>query len=163
MNSCQEINLEDLTQIVAVPLENIPASDPQSAANSLSPTIREQDFQYPLTGAVTIGARAAVSGGELIPIKRDTGKAKDSGSDAVSGRLHTVTVTAEADDRDGSTWAPLLQLERGAYHLLLTFRGGQRAFVSATRDTYLCQTERDSGKTTVTFRIYNIMGMQLLV
>ena len=171
MNNCSEFVLDDLMAITAVPAVNIPASLPTSPANSLSPTISASGFSPSLTGSITIGQKPAVQGGALVPIKRFTGKAKDDESDSVAGRLHTVSVTCEVDGRDSSAdsggrriWDYLLQLERGTYHLLLTFRDGvTRAFVSASEDTYLFNAERDGSKTTVTFRIQNLMGIQLIV
>ena len=116
-----------------------------------------------LSGSITIGLHPATPGGTLIPIMRKSGKAKDDESDSVAGRLHTVTVTCEADDRDSDVWNDLLTLERTPSHLLLTFRDNTRAFVAATQDTYLCTTERDGSKTSVTLRIQNLMGIQPLV
>ena len=94
---------------------------------------------------------------------RKSGKAKDDENDSVAGRLHTVTVTCEADDRDSDVWNHLLTLERTPSHLLLTFRDSTRAFVSATEDTYLCNVECDGSKTSITLRVQNLMGIQLLV
>lgn len=115
-----------------------------------------------MTGAITIGLQPASSGGMLIPIIHTTGKAKDDESDSVAGRMHTVNVTCRVDDRDSETWDYLLRLERTPRHLLLTFRDLSRGFVSATRDTYLCNVERDGAKTNVTFRIQCLMGIQLI-
>lgn len=163
MNSCREYALDDLTAVTAIPIGNIAASDPASAVNSLTPTIRSASFSPSLAGAITIGTLPAMQGGDLIPIRRGTGKAKDDESDSVAGRGHTVTVSCEVDDRDGAVWAPLLTLERSPRHLILTFRGGARAFVSATQDSYLCTVERDGAKTSVQFRVQNLMGIQLIV
>lgn len=162
MNNCREFELDDLMAVTAIPVADIPAGDPASPANCLAPTIDAEGFSPVLTHAIVIGMQPATAGGILIPIRRRTGKAKDDESDSVSGRLHTVSVTCEVDDRDGSVWSPLLTLERTPRHLLLTFRGGTQAFVAATEDTYLCNVERDGAKTTVTFRIQDIMGIQLL-
>ena len=155
--SCKEYQLDDLMAITAVPVANISASDPSSPVNRIGATV--PSFSPSLAGAITIGLHP----GADIPIVRDTGKAKDDESDSVAGRLHTVAVTCEVDDRDGAVWAPLLTLERSQRHLLLTFRGGARAFVSATRDTYICTVERNGAKTSVSFRIQNLMGIQLMV
>ena len=171
MTDCREYILDDLTAITVIPLSNIPAGDPLSAANSLAPYISADGFSPSLAGAVTIGRQPAQAGGALVPIVKDTGKVKDDEGDSVAGRLHTVTVTCEADDRgqapDGSgrrVYDYLLALERTPGHLLLTLRDGRtKAFVSATRDTYTCETERDGSKTAVTFRIQNIMGIQFIV
>lgn len=163
MINCSEYILDDVMAITAIPVEDIPASNPSSPANSLEPTIAGTGFNPTLTHAVTIGMQPATAGGVLIPIKRMTGKAKDSEDDSVAGRTHTVSVNCEVDDRDAGIWAHLLTLERTPSHLVLTFRDGQRAFVSATEDTYRCTTERDGAKTTVTFRIQNFMGIQMLV
>lgn len=163
MTNCSEFNLDDLMEITAIPLSGIPAGDISSPANILAPTIQRSAFHPTLTGAIVIGQQAAVQGGALIPIKRNTGKAKDDESDAVSGRDHTVAVTCEADDRNGGVWGDLLLLERTPRHLLLTFRNGTQGFVSATEDTYLCTVERDGAKTSVAFKIQNLMGIQLLV
>ena len=165
MNDCKEFVLDDLMAITAIPVDDIPARDLLSPANNLAPVMENDDLSpYPLADAITIGLKPAVSGGALVPIKRFTGKAKDDEGDSVAGRLHTVSVSCEVDDRDNSVWNHLLTLERGAHHLLLTFRDGvTRAFVCASQDTYLCNAERDGSKTTVTFRIQCLMGIQLIV
>jgi len=192
MNGCLEFLLDDLTAVTAIPVGNIPAASAGSVANCLAPTVPSAPFvpevpdlsgggsgsQEPggggttvrpgtvpnpvYAGAITVGMRAPADGVTLVPIRRGTGRAKDDEGDGTAGRLHTVTVTVEADDRDAAAWAALLALERTPRHLLLTFRGGARAFVSATRDTYLCTVERDGSKTSVQFRVQDLMGIQLL-
>lgn len=112
--------------------------------------------------AITIGLKPIDSGVTLIPIKRDTGKAKDDPSDSVAGRGHTVTVNCEVDERGGELWANQLILERTAHHLILTFRDGDKGFVAATEDTYICNVSRDGAKVNVSFRIHNLMGIQIL-
>lgn len=161
-STCKEFVLDDLMAITAIPIENIPATAIDSVANRLTPTIAGSGFAPSLTRAITIGMQPAEAGGILIPIRRFTGKAKDDESDSVAGRLHTVTVTCEVDDREAEVWDHLLTLERTCRHLLLTFRDNSRAFVSSTQDTYLCNVERDGSKTTVTFRIQCLMGIQLI-
>lgn len=162
MPNCKEFILDDVMAITAIPLANIPASSISSPVNQLTPTLPNSSISTSmLSGSITIGLQPATPGGTLIPIMRKSGKAKDDESDSVAGRLHTVTVTCEADDRDPSAWNHLLALERTPSHLLLTFRGGQSAFVSATEDTYLCNIERDGAKTSVAFKIQNLMGIQL--
>lgn len=164
MPNCKEFILDDVMAITAIPLANISASSITSPVNQLSPTLPSSTIvPSMLSGSITIGLQPAVLGGTLIPIMRKSGKAKDDESDSVAGRLHTVTVTCEADDRDSDMWNHLLALERTPSHLLLTFRDNTRAFVSATEDTYLCNVERDGSKTSITLRIQNLMGIQLLV
>lgn len=162
MSNCKEFVLDDVMAITAIPLANISTALPASPANSLTPTINSSGFNPSLTNAITIGMQPATSGGTLIPIIRTTGKAKDDVSDSVAGRQHTVSVTCQVDDRAADVWDDLLTLERKQYHLLLTFRDLSRAFVSATQDTYICTVERDGAKTSVAFRIHNLMGIQLL-
>lgn len=101
--------------------------------------------------------------GDYVPIVPMTGKAKDDEGDATAGRLHTVTVSLQADDRDAETWGLLLRLERTPSHLVLTFRDGTRAFVQGTVDTYRCTVERDGAKTSVELRIQCLMGIQRIV
>ena len=164
MPNCKEFILDDVMAITAIPLANIPASSITSPVNQLSPTLPKSSITTSmLSGSITIGLQPATSGGALIPIMRKSGKAKDDENDSVAGRLHTVTVTCEADDRDPSVWNDLLTLERTPSHLLLTFRDNTRAFVSATEDTYLCNVERDGSKTSITLRVQNLLGIQLLV
>lgn len=160
MSSCKEIQLDDVLAVVAVPLENISAGDVSSPVNTLAPTVAAFTPSY--AGAIAIGLQAP-AGVTLIPIERGSGKAKDDSSDSVAGRLHTVTVQCEADDRESSVWSHLLSLERTPRHLILSFRGGARAFVAATKDTYQCTVERDGAKTSVMFKIQCLMGMQLIV
>lgn len=157
MINCKEFVLDDLTAITAIPVEDY---TPGFADWQLTPTIPEGFFSPTLLRAVTIGQQS--QNGRLIPIRRGSGKAKDGESDKVSGRQHTVGVSCSADDRDGSVWDLLLFLERTASHLILTFRDGTRGFVQATKDTYLCNVERDGSNTSVQFRISNTMGIQLL-
>ena len=170
MNNCKEFLLDDLTAITAIPVSDIPANSPSSPANSLTPTISAAGFSATLTHAITIGQQPATTGGTLIPIMRLTGKAKDDESDQTAGRLHKVTVNCQIDDRDMSADGNgltvldhLLTLERTPSHLLLTFRDQSRAFVQASKDTYLCTVDRDGAKTSVQFRIECLMGIQMLV
>ena len=164
MTNCKEFVLDDVMAITAIPLANISASSITSPVNQLSPTIPSSAIvPSMLSSSITIGLQPAVLGGTLIPIMRKSGKAKDDESDSVAGRLHAVTVTCEADDRDSDVWNHLLTLERTPSHLLLTFRDNTRAFVSATEDTYLCNVERDGSKTSITLMVQNLMGIQLLV
>ncbi len=159
--NCKEIQLDDVLGIVALPIANIPAGDISSPVNVLTPTV--PDFTPSYTGAIAIGLQAPAQGVTLVPIERGTGKAKDDSGDSVAGRLHTVQVSCDVDDRDASAWSPLFTLERTPRHLILTFRGGQRAFIAATEDNYTCTVERDGAKTSVIFKIQCLMGMQLIV
>lgn len=171
MTNCKEFVLDDIMAITAIPVGNIPASSPTSPVNVLAPTIAKSGFNPQLTGSITIGQQAS-AGGTLVPIKRQSGKAKDEEGDSVAGRLHTVTVNCEVDERGGELWAPIaalgntpcsLRLERTAHHLLLTFRDGTQGFVAANADTYTCIIERDGAKVSAQFRIQNLMGIQMLV
>lgn len=158
--SCLEYNLDDLLAVTAIPVADYA---PYTQPWQLKPTISAAAFTPSLANAITIGLQPAATGGKLVPITRKTGKAKDSESDSVAGRKHSVTVSCEADDRDPATWDYLLTLERTPSHLLLTFRGGQRAFVQASADTYLCEVNRENAKTSVDFKVENLMGIQLVV
>ena len=183
MNSnCKEFELDDLMAVCAIPVGNISAASKDSPSNVLKPTLNASSYDFPLKyineDVIVIGREKAVKAmmerdggrevrvetpvGELIPIMKMTGKAKDTEGDSVAGRQHTVTVSCEVDDRDGAVWEHLLKLERTPSHLLLTFRNGTQAFVAATRDSYMFTVERDGAKTSVTFRIYDIMGIQLI-
>lgn len=160
MEYCKEFVLDDLMAVTAIPVADF---NPGTAAWQLTPTVPSAGFSPDMTNAVVIGRQPATAGGALVPIVRGTGKAKDAENDGVSGRLHTVTVACEADDRESSVLGHLLSLERTPSHLVLTFRDGMaKAFVQATEDSYVCTTERDGAKTSVTIRIHNIMGMQML-
>lgn len=160
MTQCSEFVLDDLMAITAIPVTDY---SPGFAAWQLTPTIPSAGFSPTLTRAIVVGQRPAVAGGRLIPIMKLTGKAKDDESDSVAGRLHKVTVTCQADDRDPAVWDHLLALERTPSHLLLTFRDGTRGFAQATQDTYTCTVERDGAKTSVAFHIQDLMGIQLIV
>ena len=159
MNSCREFVLDDLMAVTAIPVADMEVG---TSSWQLLPTINEDFFSPVLSNAVTIGLQPAEPAGMLIPIVRFSGKAVDNEADSVPGRLHTVKVTCEADDRESYVWDYLLILERTPSHLLLTFRGGARAFVSATEDTYQCMVSRDGAKTSVEFKIEDLMGVQLI-
>lgn len=172
MSNCKEFLLDDLMAITAIPVSDITAFDVDSPVNKLTPTIAADDFNPTLDNAIVIGRQTATDGGVLVPIKRTTGKAKDSTQDSIAGRLHSVTVDCEVDERNGELWAPItsmnnvpcsLRLERTAHHLLLSFRDGSRGFVAANEDTYLCSIERDGAKVSIAFKIQNLMGIQLLI
>lgn len=160
MTSCKEFYLDDVMAITAIPVEDYNLG---TLAWQLRPVIQEDTFFPNLENAIVIGMLPAVPGGRVIPIRKLTGKAKDEESDSVAGRLHTVTVTCQVDDREAEVWDNLLALERTPSHLLLLFRDGARGFVSATEDTYLCSVEHDGAKTSVEFRIQDLMGIQLLI
>lgn len=170
MKNCKEYLLDDLTAITAIPVSDMPASSVSSPVNRLTPTIPASSFSPTLTNAIVIGLQPATANGALIPIIRKSGKAKDDESDSVAGRLHTVTVDCEVDDREAVTdnsgrtvFDNLLALERTPCHLVLSFRGGSQAVVAATEDTYLCNVERDGAKTSVAFKIQCLMGIQLVI
>lgn len=157
--SCKEFNLDDLLAITAIPVTDYSLG---TYDWQLKPTILNTAFSPPLTNAIAIGIMPATTGGKLIPIMRKSGKAKDSEDDSVAGRKHSVSVSCEADDRESAVWNYLFSLERTPCHLLLTFRGGTRGFVAATEDTYMCEVDRSDGKTSVSFKIENLMGIQLI-
>lgn len=157
--SCTEFNLDDLLAIIAVPVADY---SPLTRDWQLKPTIPNATFSPSLTNAIAIGLQAATTGGKLIPITRKSGKAKDSESDSVAGRKHSVTVSCEADGRDSKAWDYLFCLERTPCHLILTFRNGARAFVQASEDTYTCEVSRENAKTNLDFKIENLMGIQLI-
>lgn len=159
MSNCKEFLLDDLLTITCIPVSDY---NPNTAAWQLTPTISADGFSPTLTHAITISMRPAVTEGTLIPIMRGTGKAADDESDSVAGRMHTVKVSCEIDDRDISVWNHLMTLERTAFHLLLTFRDNTRAFVQATEDTYLCTVDRNGSKTSFSIRIQNLMGIQMI-
>ena len=159
MNSCKEFALDDLLAVAAIPVSDYNIG---TAAWQLRPVIPSSSFAPNMANAITIGLKPVVTGGTLIPIIRSTGKAKDAERSSVAGRKHSVSVQCEADDREGDTWGHLLTLERTPCHLLLMFRGGTRGFVQATADTYTCEVERDGAKTSVAFKIEDIMGIQLI-
>lgn len=164
MANCKEFELEEVRAITAIPVSKY-------TGMTLMPTIESSGFTPTIdSSAIVIGQRKAVSSsngttltGSLVPIISGSGKVKDSEGDSTAGRLHTVTVSCEADDRDTDTWAVLLALERTPSHLLLTLRGGGRAFVWGDRDSYTCEVERDGAKTSVTLKIHNLMGLQMVV
>ncbi len=161
MSSCKEFALDDIRAIVAIPVEDMNLG---ASAWQVTPTILAASFGTPtLSHAITIGIQPAVTGGSLIPINRLTGKVKDTPADDVAGRLHTVDVSCEVDDRESDVWEDLLTLERTPANLLLTLRDGSQAFVSATEDSYLCEVSRDGAKTAVSFKVQNLMGLQLIV
>ena len=157
--SCKEFNLDDLLAITAIPVTDYSLG---TYDWQLKPTIKNTAFSPSLTNAIAIGIKPATAGGKLIPIMRASGKAKDSEDDSVAGRKHSVSVSCEADDRESAVWNYLFSLERTPCHLLLTFRGDTRGFVAATEDTYMCEVDRSGGKTSVSFKIENLMGVQLI-
>lgn len=158
--NCKEFYLDDVMAIVAVPVDDY---DFWPYVSPLQPTIASADFSLPMTNAIVIGQQAATDGGELIPIIKLTGKAEDAEDDSVAGRKHTVTVKCEVDDRDHGTWPLLHTLEIAPRHLLLTFRGGEQAFVAASEDTYKFSVSRSGAKTSVQFRIESISGLQIII
>lgn len=158
MNACKEFELDDVMAVTAIPVEDYTGW----TDFMLSPVISASGFSPSLANAIVIGQAPAVPGGTLIPIVRQTGKAKDSEEDAVAGRKHGVTVNCEVDDRDSEVWNSLFTLERTPSHLILTYRGGTRAFVAATIDTYQCEVERDGAKTSVSFKIDCLAGLQII-
>lgn len=149
--------MDDVIAVAAIPVTDYDGSA------FIGASIDSSLFNPPLANAIVIGTSTPVTNGVLIPIKVGTGSVKDSENDGVAGRSHTVTVSCDVDDRDGEVWDDLLLLERSERHLLLTFRGGTQGFVNASRDSYLFHVDRDGSKTTATFKIHNILGVQIIV
>lgn len=158
--ACGEYTYDNLLAITAIPVTDY---DLGSLDWQLKPTIRNTAFSPPINAkTIVIGLQPAVTGGFLVPMKRDSGSVKDSESDSVAGRKHTVSVECEADERNPLVRDILLQLERTPSHLLLTFRNGVQGFASATIDTYQCAVDRSGGKTNVKFDLENLMGIQII-
>lgn len=156
--SCKEFILDDLTAIVAIPIEKYTPS----GKTAISPTIAKASFSPTIDStAITIGTTAQA--GSLIPIIRSTGKVKDAEAVATAGRLHTVNVDCEVDGRDADTWNTLRKLERQAKHLILTSKDGTKFFVYGSEDTCLFQVDRNGSKTSVSFRLQCLMGLQMIV
>lgn len=160
MPACKEFILDDVMAITAIPLSDVSIG---SATWQLTPIIPLGQFSPTLSNAITIGLHTPDAYGTLIPIMRKSGKAKDEESDSVAGRLHTVTVNCEVDDRDTAVWNDLLALERTPSHLLLVFRDQSRAFVQGSMDTWHCTVSRDGSKTSVAIRIQCHTGIQMIV
>lgn len=162
MNACSEFVLDSVVEITAIPLT---AYNP--TATLLSPVIDASGFNPTLNNdTIVVGLAKAVSSGNpvgsLVPVIHGTTKVKDSESDNVAGRLHSVSIDCEVDDRDSNTWQTLYTLERTPRHLILKLRDGSCVFVMASEDTYLCTMQRGGGKTSVSWRIHNRMGLQLV-
>ena len=162
MSDCKELLIGVMT-IAAIPVKDTDDDNIDHLVNQLTPYVDSLPSDI-LTGAVVFGLAAPSINTTLVPIVRMTGKAKDDESDSVAGRLHTVTVSCEVDERGGEIWQQQLTLERKAHHLLLTYRDGvTKAFVAASADAYQCNVERDGSKVTVAFKIQNLMGIQQLL
>ena len=171
MKNCKEYYLDDARAITAIPVSEatINEAEPTSPANQLTPIIDEEWFSLS-SDTIVIGRYRPIENEVVrddvafIPIQPGTGKVKDAQDDSVAGRLHTVNVTFEVDDREGEVWTRLLTLERTPCHLVLTFSDGKtRGFVTGNEDTWMCHTDRDGKKTSVTIKIQNLMGVQLFV
>ena len=107
MSSCKELPLDDMAAITAIPIENY--SD-DTYSYILSPTIVPADFNPIIDENTIVIGGVRTSDGALISIVHSTGSVKDSESNSVAGRLHTVSVECEVDDRDADTWALLQTL-----------------------------------------------------
>ena len=160
MNYCKEFVLDDVKAVSVIPLEDYNTG---AVSWQLSALIDADLFSPVLLNAITIGIQPAEPGGILIPIRKGTGSVKDEEQDAVAGRLHTVKVSCEVDDRDFTIWESLLLLERTPGHLLMTLADGTQVFAAATGDTYQCTVQRDGAKTTVSLRVQCVMGLQPIV
>lgn len=161
MSSCIEFSFDNLSGIIALPLD---AYTP--GAEMLLPVIPEGFFNPVIDlHTIAIGYTANIAGataGALVELMPGTGEVRDSESLQVAGRLHTVTVDCKVDDRNQDVMTLLQILENVPHHLLLTSRNGKMAFVHATEDTYLCTTERDKGAISLQFVIKNLKGMQII-
>jgi hypothetical protein len=163
MGSCKEFALDDLMAIAAVPVSKYTPS----GTTMLAPAITDEDTLEMLDGivdadAIVIG-KSSKNGSALIPIMRGTGKVKDSENLNTAGRLHTVSVECEVDDRESEAWTLLHRLERMAAHLILTSRDGSRFFVQGSDDTYLCTVNRDGEKTGISLKVQCMMGAQMII
>lgn len=165
MSDCKEYVI-GVMEIWAWPVKDADDDNASNVVNQLTPYIPANGMTLQNTDIdIVIGlTKPANTNATLVPIVRMTGKAKDDESDSVAGRLHTVTVSCEVDERGGEIWRQQLTLERKAHHLLLTYRDGvTKAFVAASADAYQCNVERDGSKVTVAFKIQNLMGIQQLL
>jgi hypothetical protein len=151
--------MDEIIAVTAVPLGDVPVGD---SAWQVAPVIPDDYFYASYAHAVTLGITPEISHGDFIPVRKK-GAVKDSESDSVAGRLHTVSISCEVDERDDEVPVKLLQLERTPSHLIVTFLDGSTAFCQGTEDTYRCDIDRDGAKTTVSFQVQNIMGLQRII
>ena len=109
MINCSEFILDDVMAITAIPLAYYTSTDGflSPVLSAFSPTFGASTIVVGTQRAMALG----VSVGSLIPIIHKTAKAKDSESDSVAGRLHSVTVDCDVDDRDYAVWNVLRTLE----------------------------------------------------
>ena len=168
MVNCKEFALDDLMAIVAVPVGKYTPSSTTSELDQITrvmlmPTIDAETLDDIVDADAIVIGKTSQNGSALIPIIRETGKVKDSESLDTAGRLHTVNVECEVDDRDSEVWTLLHRLERMAAHLLLTSRDGSRFFVQGSEETFLCTVNRDGEKTGVSLKVQCMMGVQMLV
>ena len=154
---CQEFYLGEIISITAVPVSDLTLS----TAAIFAPRILSGQWQVNYANAITIGTLKR-SSETLVPIIRRSGKAKDEERDEVSGRSHSVDVSCEADDRAPSSWSALRRLERGPFHLVLGFKSGGTGVVTSDRDSYSCYISRDGSETTVSFKLHNLSGIQIV-
>lgn len=156
--SCREFALDDVAAITAIPLTKYTETD-----TLLSPVINTFSPVFDASTIVIGQVRQQVSGsgvGSLIPLISSSASVKDTETLGVAGRAHTSDVECEVDDRDADVWQTIQTIERAAHHLILLCKSGDRFFVRASEDTYTCTTSRDGKKTSLSFKIHSLMGLQ---
>lgn len=154
---CTEIPLYDVQSIDAVPVADVWIS----AAAYLATELRNSDFVIDPTRLVRIAAQDAGAG--IVPLLLTTrGGIRDEESDGVAGRVHTVTLTADVNEKAASSRAALRRLELRPHTLLIRFIDGRSALVVATKDSYLVTTSRDGSKAAITLRIHTAEGLRYI-
>lgn len=159
MNCLQEYNIHDIQCVSAIPAGSLTLA----AAAILLPVIQSSQMTITENGIISIGVPLVsfVFEGTIL---HNTGEfdCKDSESDAISGRSHTVSVSCSVDVRSSSSRAHLRALEDGPYCLLLHFRGGNMGLIMSDVDSYDCSVEYSKSTPTVSFKIHNLAGVQLV-
>lgn len=159
MSNCTETRLKGVAAILAVPVDDLSLT----ASAQVSPIIKTgagSQLTFRKENTIGIGRGSALATIIRTTPTTDYAEAKDSESDNVGGRSHTVTVQGDINDDNLDTLAYLLTLERTAHSLILVLANGRYYVVTATEDSYQFTVNRETNKTSIEFRIHNLMGCQ---
>lgn len=159
MSNCTETLLKGIAAIIAVPEKDLSLT----TTAQLSPVIKTgagTQLTFLRTNAIGIGRGKDISTLIRTIPTAEYAEAKDSENDNVAGRSHSITVEVDINDDNTSVLPWLLTLEREAHSLILCLTNGRYYVATATEDSYQFTVSRETNKTSIEFRIHNLMGCQ---
>lgn len=98
----------------------------------------------------------------LLDMSPKTVKCAEKHDVSVAHRIHTMSVTWEAEPKVMSDYSRLIELERTAHELVIEYLGGQVRVIRTDADGYMFVYDESDGKCKCTMTLTNGQGFTIV-